>query len=365
MKPSAATTADLLSLAPYSLAASEKQPQLLSVLNGLTELHRRACQPYARILAAFHPGAGEAAIVTDVPFIPVGLFKSHELVSVPRDAVFKTLTSSGTTGAQVSRIFLDRQTAARQTQALAKIMTDFLGQARLPMIIIDTSAVLSDRKSFSARGAGILGMMTFGRDHFFAVDAEMNLDREGLRAFLARHADGPFLLFGFTFMVWQYLLKALGDERIDLSRGVLVHGGGWKKLREQAVSNDRFKQGLHDATGLARVHNFYGLVEQVGSIFVECQEGVLHTPCFAEVIVRDPRTLLPAPRGQTGVIQLLSVLPESYPGHSLLTEDLGCLVGVDDCPCGRRGTTFHVEGRVAGVELRGCSDTHVASRQVA
>jgi hypothetical protein len=55
---------------------------------------------------------------------------------------------------------------------------------------------------------------------------------------------------------------------------------------------------------------------------------------------------------------MLSALPESYPGHSILTEDLARVEAVDDCPCGRLGKAVSVLGRVPRAELRGCSDTH-------
>ena len=58
---------------------------------------------------------------------------------------------------------------------------------------------------------------------------------------------------------------------------------------------------------------------------------------------------------ETGVVQVVSALPRSYPGHSLLTEDLGDLLGEDDCRCGQLGRTFRVLGRVPKAELRGCS----------
>ena len=59
-----------------------------------------------------------------------------------------------------------------------------------------------------------------------------------------------------------------------------------------------------------------------------------------------------------GVIQTLSLLPLSYPGHSLLTEDEGSFLGEDDCSCGRYGKYFKIYGRVKNAELRGCSDTY-------
>ena len=42
-------------------------------------------------------------------------------------------------------------------------MSTVLGRDRLPMFIVDWPGVIRDRTQFSARGAGILGMMNFGR----------------------------------------------------------------------------------------------------------------------------------------------------------------------------------------------------------
>jgi len=224
--------------------------------------------------------------------------------------------------------------------------------------VVDTETVLRGGGALSARAVGILGMLNFGRDHTYILDEEMRLLGERLQGFLQKHGREPFLLFGFTYMVWEYLYKPGLDAGYDLSQGILVHSGGWKKLQEEAVDNQTFKSGLRRATGLSRVYNFYGMVEQVGSVFVEGEDGYLYPPSFADVIVRDPATWKEAAVGQSGVLQVLSALPESYPGHSLLTEDLGVVAGIDHSPCGRQGKYFHVLGRVPRAELRGCGDTH-------
>lgn len=365
MTPSNSELTELLSAPPFGLAASTKGPLLTQALNTLTELHRAHCPPYARALSVMYPSAAPAGCREDVPYLPVTAFKTHTLRSIAEADVFKVLTSSGTTGQVPSRIYLDRETAVRQTRALANIMTHVLGPQRLPMIMVDTKSVFQNRQSFSARGAGLLGMANFGRDHFYALDDQMQLDEAGLLAFLQKYSGKPLLIFGFTYMVWLYFMEAARRLGADLSQATLIHSGGWKKLSEQAVDNARFKASLREATGLRRIYNFYGMVEQVGGVFLECERGVLHAPSFGDVIARDVRTLLPAALGQEGVLQVLSALPTSYPGHSLLTEDLGTVLGEDDCGCGRKGKYFSVRGRVARAELRGCSDTHAASTDAA
>ena len=121
---------------PYSWDKAEKSARLTAKLKELTGWHRTHCAPYRRILDRLGVDIDSVGRYEDLPFLPVPLFKSLELRSVADESVFKTLTSSGTTGQAVSRIFLDRETAASQQKTLVKIVSSFTGAARLPMLII-------------------------------------------------------------------------------------------------------------------------------------------------------------------------------------------------------------------------------------
>ncbi len=343
---------------PYHLVQAEKEIELVVKLNELTRWHTENCHEYKSMLEKSN-ALLEASCLEEVPFLPVQLFKLMNLKSVSQENVVKVLTSSGTTGQQVSKIYLDKETSIAQTKALVEVMKPILGNKRLPMILLDTKSVLKDRKSFSARGAGILGFSNFGRKHFYALNDDMTLDVEGLQAYLKEYEGQRILLFGFTFMIWQYVYKEIRDKGLNINFGdsVLIHGGGWKKLKDEAVDALTFNHLLSKQLGIQEVHNYYGMVEQVGSIFVECNEGHLHAPSYADVIIRNPITFDVLPVGQQGLIQVVSELPKSYPGHSLLTEDLGTIHGIDDCPCGWKGKYFSVVGRIPKAELRGCSDT--------
>jgi hypothetical protein len=339
---------------PFALAEEDKTPLLLDGLNALTEWHRERCPAYARYLAATGMTL-MAESLADLPWLPVGVFKSHDLRSIPDAEVFRVLASSGTTGQQFSRIAIDREAAALQTRALSAVIGALAGPRRLPMLIIDAAATAGRGAAFNARTAGVLGMMTFGRGHAFALTDDMQPALSAITAFLDKHGGEPFLMFGFTFVVWAQFLHALAGRGLDFGQGLLIHSGGWKKLHDQAVDNAAFKSALRDGLNLRRVHNFYGMVEQIGSIFLEDENGFLHCPAFAEVIIRDPATWEPAEAGQTGVIQVLSILPRSYPGHSILTEDLGAWYP-EETGSGWRGRRLRVQGRIPRAELRGCGD---------
>jgi phenylacetate-coenzyme A ligase PaaK-like adenylate-forming protein len=352
--------AEILNLPPYSVGRNEKQAILNSFLSNLSRHHYDNCQQYKKMMDGIGYKYEQEYKYTELPFLPVRLFKMFELLSVGKEEIVKTMTSSGTSGQAVSRIYLDRETSANQTKVLTKIVSSFIGNKRVPMIIIDSEAVLKDRNSFSARGAGILGFSMFGSKRIYALNEEMELNTDLIQEFLEGHKDERIFLFGFTFMVWQHFYKQLIKKNInlDLSNAVLIHGGGWKKLISESASSTDFRQKLNDACGIKSVHDYYGMVEQTGSIYMECEHGHLHTPVFSDVIIRRAFDFSIANKGETGIIQVVSILPYSYPGHSLLTEDEGILLGEDDCRCGRLGKYFKIVGRLKNAEIRGCSDTY-------
>lgn len=356
---------EILEIPPFSLDEEGKGKMLTERLVELTKLHQGKCQEYRHMLEASGFDVDAVQSYKDIPFLPVRLFKELELKSVSKDSIVKTVTSSGTTGQAVSRIYLDRATSSNQQKAMVKIVSDFTGSSRMPMIIIDCPSVVKDRAMFSARGAGILGFSIFGAKKIYALDDEMKLDVDGLKDFLKRYKGQRIFLFGFTFMIWQHFYKELlrlkeDSVAFDLSNGILIHGGGWKKLISEAVSHDEFHKRLEAACGLHDIHDYYGMVEQTGCIYMECEYGHLHASNFSDVIIRRPLDFSEADIGETGIIQVISTIPESYPGHSLLTEDEGVILGIDDCPCRRKGKYFKINGRLKNAEIRGCSDTYAA-----
>jgi phenylacetate-coenzyme A ligase PaaK-like adenylate-forming protein len=141
-----------------------------------------------------------------------------------------------------------------------------------------------------------------------------------------------------------------------LSNAFLLHGGGWKKLLNEKISNKEFKKKFLETCKLSSIHDYYGMIEQTGSINVECRYGHLHTSIYNDIIIRDPYDFSPLEFGNEGLIQLISTIPKSYPGQSILTEDIGVVLGEDDCLCGRKGKYFKVIGRMKNAEIRGCSD---------
>lgn len=348
-----------LTQSPYHWTQDEKEAHYVPLLFELTSQHCHRCPPYGQAVQTLYEKNRKYDGPSKIPMIPISLFKTENLKSIPDSEIFKIITSSGTSGV-ASHLYLDAFNAQNQQLALYNIVKDFIGFSRLPMLIVDTPDILKNRDAFNARGAAVLGFSIFAKRKYYALKPDLSVDLESIRTFIQTYRNQPVLIFGFTFMIWQYFCEALANYPglIDLSNAILIHGGGWKKMQDRAVSPHDYKKRLYEQFHIHKVHNYYGMAEQTGCIYMECEQGHLHASIFSDIIIRNPENFSVCPIGETGIVQVLTPLATSYPGHSILTEDMGTLLGIDDCPCGRLGKYFRIDGRMAKVEIRGCSDAH-------
>ena len=335
-----------------------KKQLFLKALYKLTSYHIKKCKEYNTIFKSFGNKTKKFLNMKDVPFLSTRIFKSFELKSTSRKNIIKTLNSSGTTGQKTSKIVLDKINASNQVKVLNKIVSNVLGKKRLPMIIIDSEAVLKNKSKISARSAAINGFSIFGYDHIFLLDNNMQIDVVRLKNFLEKHNNEKIFIFGFTSILWNYFCEPLKNQdiKLNLENCLLIHGGGWKKLHSKNINNKKLKRYLKNKLNLHKIFNYYGMVEQTGSIFLECEKcECFVTSVFSDIIIRDS-DLSVCKNGKEGIVQLLSLLPSSYPGHSIITEDIGEIVDNKTCKCSLKGTRFIVHGRAKQSETRGCSD---------
>ena len=112
-----------------------------------------------------------------------------------------------------------------------------------------------------------------------------------------------------------------------------------------------------------RVHNFYGMVEQVGSVYVECEAGYLHAPNFADVLVRDVRDWSLLPPGREGVIEIAQRSAAKLSGPLALDRGSGRGPRLSTTAAADAWARyFTVSGRIPSAELRGCSDTYAETQ---
>lgn len=339
---------------------SYKKRYFLKRLKHLTQLHYNKCKEYKNILSYNKVEISKIKSLDDLPFLPSKIFKDYLLLSIKKSEIFKVLNSSGTSGNSLSKIVLDRKTSIHQIKVLTKITKSLIGHSRLPTIIIDSKTMLKDNQKFSARQAGVVGFNNFSKDTIYALDENMKLDIENLIKFFNKYKNEKIFIFGFTYLIYEKFIQQLIRLKIKLNiqNAIMIHGGGWKKLADLNITNNEFKKLIKKQIGIKNVYNYYGMVEQTGSIFIECKKGNFHTSLVNDIIVRNKQNNKISKIGEKGVVQVISLIPESYPGHSILTEDEGIILGKNNCGCGKKGKYFKILGRIKNSEIRGCSDVY-------
>jgi phenylacetate-coenzyme A ligase PaaK-like adenylate-forming protein len=331
----------------------------LNLLKKLTNFHIKKCNEYKKIINLKMKNSIKINSIDQIPFLPADIFKFKNLKSIKEKNIYKILNSSGTSGSIPSKIYLDKKNSLSQTKTLVNLFKKISGDKRLPMLILDAENIVQGNISFSARAAGILGFSIFASEKFYALDSNMKIKEKELNKFLKKYRSKKILVFGFTFVSWKYFFLEMINNKnyFDMKECLFLHGGGWKKMQDISVDNLSLKEKLNKFFNIKKVYNYYGLVEQTGSIFFECDNGFFHTSDYNDILIRDAATLDTVSYNKSGLVQVLSILPTSYPGHSILTQDIGQILGENNCKCGQPGKFFKIIGPQENSDLRGCGDT--------
>ena len=308
---------------------------------------------------------GKPSDLADYPYLPVNIFKNKRLTSVPSEKINAILNSSATSGIP-STIVLDKITSKRQIVALAKVMSDYLGNQRRPFLILDEDPLTSSSVEISARAAATRGFLILSSktEYFlFQNNDQLSLEIDKFQKSLKHYEEGDHevCIFGFTYILYHHVVKELKEKGICFKlpeNSKVAHIGGWKKLESQKVTKEQFLRDVSDIFGVKEesIFDFYGFTEQMGLVYVSVGNLPKTVPAYSEVIIRDFQTLEPVKYGEHGLIQILTPLPHSYPGISVLTEDVGKIVGRGIDKTGRIGTQFEIIGRAKKAETRGCGD---------
>lgn len=305
--------------------------------------------------------------VSEVPHVFVNAFKQYEILSVPREEVVLTLTSSGTTG-QRSQIMFDQPSLDRGLRMVDRVF-EAMGLKRPEQIV---NYILFAYDPEEARQVGTS----------YTDDNLTNLTQKGkvyhalrwnpqIRDFEFRPAEcyaklreyaeegRPVRLLGFPAFLHRLVQyhQQSGAPPLDLGHeSFVLTGGGWKTSEHAAIDKETFIADVSRTLGIppGNLRDGYGLVEH-GIAYIECEHHRFHVPAFARAFTRDVGTLERLSDGEVGFLQLVTPYMRSMPTISLLTSDLAT-VG-RNCPCGRQSGTILLQGRAGIRKNKGCAIT--------
>ena len=317
------TTDDIFRLQPGDAAAFE------AAALALFRFQSEACPPYREYLRRIGIRPEAVGEFREIPFLPIELFKSHEVYcgETPPEEVF---TSSATTGMIPSRHPM--RSLALYERAFRGAFRTFYGDparwslyALLPNYLRRKGSSLvymADRLIADCGSGG------FYLDDCDALLRDMAADPK------------PKILLGVSYALWD-----LAERYVPkLHDTVVMETGGMKGYREE-IPKEEFHRILCDAFGVEAIHSEYGMAELTSQAYSQGGNR-FRCPAWMRVVCRDVNDPFePLPAGSRGGLNIVD-LANLWSCAFIQTQDVG-RVDADG--------SFVVEGRIDHAEIRGCN----------
>ena len=296
------------------------------------------CPPYAAYLMQLGRDTAAITQLTDIPFLPIEFFKTHDVRTKPTEwEPQEVFLSSGTTLQQRSRHLvrepaLYRENAARIFAQSYGPLTGWTFLALLPSYLEQGNSSLVAMVDYFAQQSGQAQPAFFLHDH------------AALRAALAEAKSVPghkVMLIGVSYALLDFALEAGPEPEMQ---GLTVLETGGMKGRRREMIREELHQELQHAFGPAGVHSEYGMTELLSQAY-SLGDGRFHSPAPMQVLLRDPSdpfSIGGRPDGAINVIDLANIDSCAF----IETKDLARMH-----PDG----SFEVLGRMDNSDVRGCN----------
>ncbi|MBU2947850.1 acyl transferase [Zobellia uliginosa] len=272
--------------------------------------------------------------VSEIPFLPISFFKSKDIISGEKkpEAIF---TSSGTTGSETSKHFVNR--ISLYEHSFRKAFEIFYGK-------VQDYCVLALLPSYLEReGSSLIYMVDDMIKESKHEDSGFYLNNiESLhQKLLELDASGQkILLIGVSFA----LLDMVENHPIQLKNTIIMETGGMKGRRKELI-RDELHDILKTGFGVPVIHSEYGMTELLSQGYSK-GNGIFETPPWMKILIRDTEDPLTyqdhKKTGGINVIDLANIDSCAF----IATQDLGKTYD---------NSTFEVLGRFDNSDVRGCN----------
>ncbi len=300
------------------------------------------CAVYRDFVGLLGISPASVTSLESIPFLPIELFKSKEVVS-DRPFIIKnksniTFTSSSTSGMIpskhiVSDVSIYQESFYRGFRLFYGDPSQYAILALLPSYLErkGSSLVYMAEALIKASGDKRSGFYLYDFDSLY--NALIQLKGEGKKT----------LLLGVSFALLDFAKKYKLQSSPDWEL-ILMETGGMKGRGEE-ISRELLHSKLMDSFGVRKVNSEYGMCELLSQAY-SSGDGVFKFPPWGRVVVRDPldpsRQLPSGERGPINIIDLANLNSCSF----IATQDIG-----KNLPSGE----FTVEGRLSNAQRRGCN----------
>lgn len=273
--------------------------------------------------------------IDNIPFLPIELFKSHDVYLETLPQPEEIFYSSGTTGQTASHhmiydLSLYEKSCLQGFERVYGPPSDYCIIALLPSYLERGNSSLVYMAGLLIRMSGHPSSGYYLNDYQELAQTLTALKKE----------RQPILLLGVSFALWE-----LAEQYpMDLSGAIIMETGGMKGRRKELV-RDELHQIISHAFNVETIHSEYGMTELLSQAYATA-EGIFQPPPWMKALTRDPYDpfSLQSP-GASGGINMID-LANIHSCAFIQTDDLGRTYS---------DGSFEVLGRFDQSEVRGCN----------
>jgi len=288
---------------------------------------------YSKYLQFLDCHIEEVDSLSEIPFLPIGFFKTHPVKTSTWTAE-DVFTSSGTTGMTTSShevydLALYRSLSGQIFEKFFGPMNNFHFLALLPSYLERT-------------GSSLIAMM----DHFIKESKSphsgfyLHNHEELVEKIRFLKSDNrKVILWGVSFA----LLDLAEAYNLELSDCIVFETGGMKGRRREWI-REELHEYLCQRFNIAVIHSEYGMTELMSQAYSR-GGGYYQSPPWMKMLVRDINDPFSIVNGKVGGINVID-LANFHSCAFIETQDLGRLDQVGN---------FEVLGRIDNSDVRGCN----------
>ena len=289
---------------------------------------------YHQYCDALHIDSGKVTQMTEIPFLPISFFKTHEVKTGSWAENALVFESSATTGNVTSKHFV--KDAALYKSSLLKGFYEFYGAPEDHVFLALLPSYLERKNASLVYMARHLMEVSGHAENGFYIN-EWQLLKGKLQQLIARNQK--VILLGVTFA----LLDFATAYPLPLHNVIVMETGGMKGRHEECT-----RQQVHDFLkkqwSLNTIHSEYGMTELLSQAYAT-DNGLYRASSTMRAFVRDINDPLDVKETGTGCMNIIDIA----------NIDSCCFIATEDIGIIHNNKTFEILGRMDHTALRGCS----------
>ena len=300
----------------------------------------------------------DVRLVSQIPFLPIGLFKSRQVKTTEFEPQL-VFESSGTTHSINSHHFLKDVEIYRQS--FLKGFELYYGSPRDWCIIALLPSYLQRKNSSLVFMVDeLIGQTRHSQSGFYLYEH----DRLCSTLKLMEAQNQKTLFIGVSFA----LLDFAEQYSLPLKHTIIMETGGMKGKKEEMV-RDELHQQLKARFEVDAIHSEYGMTELLSQAYSK-KDGIFQTPPWMKVFIRDEEDPLDVSgaSGSSGWqtnYPLMALRRSPFGGFASVTGAINIIdlanvyscsfIATDDAGKLYADGSFEVLGRIDDSDVRGCS----------